>query len=253
MGDLVSILIPAYNAERWIAQTIQSALDQTWSNKEIIVIDDGSRDKTLAVARMFESKSVRVETQDNMGACATRNRSLSLAQGDFIQWLDADDLLDPGKIRHQMEAQERIPGSRVLFTSAWGRFYFCVSRARFTPGPLWADLEPVEWMIRKFETCDWMNPTAWLVSRKLIDMAGLWDERLSLSGDDDGEYVFRLVAASDSCGLSIRPGVTTGRATSEASTGAAPTKPWSPWSCPSSSRLPICSSFKAPNGRGGRA
>jgi glycosyltransferase involved in cell wall biosynthesis len=60
MTPLVSILIPAYNAEPWIADTIKSALDQTWPNKEIIVVDDGSKDKTLSVARQFASKSVSV-------------------------------------------------------------------------------------------------------------------------------------------------------------------------------------------------
>ena len=65
MKPLVSILIPAYNAERWIADTIRSALAQTWPRKEIIVIDDGSRDRTLEIARQFASREVRVITQQN--------------------------------------------------------------------------------------------------------------------------------------------------------------------------------------------
>src|SRR5437588_1977285 len=98
MSDLVSILIPAYNAERWIRQSILSAINQTWDRKEIIVVDDGSTDLTLSVAKSLESKSVKVVTQINAGACKARNKALSLAQGDFIQWLDADDLLHPEKI-----------------------------------------------------------------------------------------------------------------------------------------------------------
>jgi glycosyltransferase involved in cell wall biosynthesis len=97
-GPLVSILIPAYNAEPWIAETIGSALAQTWSNKEIIVVDDGSSDQTLRIAKLFAGKTVSVVTQVNQGAAAARNRAYSLCQGDYIQWLDADDLLDRDKV-----------------------------------------------------------------------------------------------------------------------------------------------------------
>src|SRR5438477_8120607 len=104
MRPLVSILIPAYNAERWIADTIRSALGQTWLRKEIIVVDDGSRDRTLSIAQRFSSKSVSVVTQENQGASAARNRALALSQGESIQWLDADDLLAPDKIAKQVDA-----------------------------------------------------------------------------------------------------------------------------------------------------
>ena len=94
MQPLVSILIPAYNAQQYIAETIRSALAQTWPRKEIIIVDDGSIDGTLALARSFASASVQVVTQQNQGAAAARNKAFSLCQGDFIQWLDADDPLN---------------------------------------------------------------------------------------------------------------------------------------------------------------
>src|ERR1035437_3336855 len=87
---LVSILIPAFNAQDWITDTLRSAIAQTWDRKEIIVVDDGSRDQTLAIARRFESDDVRVVTQKNQGAAAARNKAFSLSQGEYIQWLDAD-------------------------------------------------------------------------------------------------------------------------------------------------------------------
>src|SRR5262249_15570247 len=96
-APLVSILIPAYNAEPWIADTLRSALAQTWPNTEIIVVDDGSRDETLKVARQFECAKLRVITHKNQGAAATRNVAFSLSRGEYIQWLDADDLLAPDK------------------------------------------------------------------------------------------------------------------------------------------------------------
>ncbi len=93
MKPLVSILIPAYNAEQWLGDTLKSALAQTWERKEIVIVDDGSTDGTLALARQFESDVVRVFTQKNQGAAATRNSAFAFSKGDYIQWLDADDLL----------------------------------------------------------------------------------------------------------------------------------------------------------------
>ncbi len=195
MRPIVSILIPAYNVERWLADAIRSALGQTWPHKEIIVVDDGSRDRTLSVARQFASRGVSVVTQTNQGAAADRNRALSLSQGDYIQWLDADDVLATDKIAKQMEAAQEHQSKRVLFSSAWGAFMYRVSRAQFCPTPLWCDLSPVEWLLRKMGQNLHMQTATWLVSRELTEAAGPWDTRLSL--DDDGEYFSRVVLASD--------------------------------------------------------
>jgi glycosyltransferase involved in cell wall biosynthesis len=194
VAPLVSILIPAYNAEKWIGETIVSAVKQTWDNKEIIVVDDGSRDKTLEVARRFESSIVKVVTQENMGACGARNKALSLAQGDYIQWLDADDLLAPDKISKQLNNRPTLADEWTLFSSGFGTFFYRPWKAEFTPNTLWKDMTPVEWITSKFEGNIWMNPAVWLVSRKLSETAGPWDVRLSL--DDDGEYFCRAVLAS---------------------------------------------------------
>src|SRR5947207_15694099 len=83
MKPLVSILIPAYNAERWIAETMRSALRQTWPNKEILVVDDGSTDQTLRIARQFPSKAISVVSQKNQGAAAARDRAFDLCQVDY--------------------------------------------------------------------------------------------------------------------------------------------------------------------------
>jgi glycosyltransferase involved in cell wall biosynthesis len=195
MRPLISILIPAYNADRWIGDTIRSALEQTWPRKEIIVVDDGSKDKTLSVARQFASGTVSIVTQENQGASAARNKALELCQGDYIQWLDADDLLAPNKVAKQMEAAEECQSERILFSSAWGAFMYRVSRAQFSPTPLWSDLSPIEWLLRKMGQNLHMQTATWLVSRELTEAAGPWDTRLSL--DDDGEYFSRVVLASN--------------------------------------------------------
>jgi glycosyltransferase involved in cell wall biosynthesis len=194
MPPLVSILIPAYNAERWIAETIRSALGQTWPRKEIIVVDDGSTDRTLAVARKFQSNDVRVVTQPNQGAGAARNRAFSLSRGSYVQWLDADDLLSPEKVAHQIQAAGQTKDGRTLFSCPWAFFRSRPGKAKFVSTPLWADLAPTEWLTRKWEGNWHVSDATWLVSRELTEAAGPWDTRLSF--DDDGEYFFRVINAS---------------------------------------------------------
>jgi glycosyltransferase involved in cell wall biosynthesis len=192
LKPLVSILIPAFNAQEWIADTVRSAIAQTWEQKEIIVVDDGSTDNTLAIARRFESECVRVVTQQNQGAAATRNNAFSLGHGDYIQWLDADDLLAPDKIALQMEESR---GKRMLLSSAWGQFMYRYYRTQFVPTALWCDLSPVEWLLRKMGQNLHMQTATWLVSRELTEAAGPWNT--SLLGDDDGEYFSRVLLKSD--------------------------------------------------------
>src|SRR5690349_8578340 len=148
-SPLVSILIPAYNAEQWIGETLESALQQTWPNTEIIVVDDGSTDGTLQAARQFTARGVKVSTQPNSGAAAARNKAFELSKGEYIQWLDADDLLSSQKIAAQMEIAQRAQDKRLLLSSGWGEFMYRPAKAEFIPSPLWEDLSPVEWVLRK--------------------------------------------------------------------------------------------------------
>lgn len=195
MAELVSILIPAYNAERWIRDCLVSALSQTWRRKEVIVVDDGSSDRTVEVARMFESEHVRILMQANRGASAARNLALSVAQGDYIQWLDADDVLLPGKIAAQMA--EAGPGARcrTLFSGEWAEFYRYPGAAVSMQNSLWEDLLPTEWLYRKTARNAWMAIETWLVSRWLTEAVGPWNE--NLHRDNDGEYFNRVVAKAD--------------------------------------------------------
>jgi len=194
MQPLVSILIPAFNAQEWIADTLRSAIAQTWDRKEINVVDDGSSDRTLEIARQFESESVRVISQKNQGAAAARNKAFSHSQGDYVQWLDADDLLASDKIARQMEVPDGQGSPWTLLSSSWGHFMYRSYRAQFIPTALWSDLSPAEFLLRKLEQKVCMQTAVWLVSRELTEAAGPWDTKLSL--DDDGEYFCRVLLAS---------------------------------------------------------
>jgi glycosyltransferase involved in cell wall biosynthesis len=193
MKPLVSILIPAYNVEQWIAETLESALAQTWQNKEIIVVNDGSKDNTLAVVKRFESAIVKVINQENQGQSAAENRALKEAQGNFIAYLDADDLLAPDKIERQVHFLGS-ENSEFVAAGEWARFYKSPEEALFIPQPLWADLSPVDWLVCAWEGHYMMHGATWLIPRKIADRAGFWDEKLSLINDFD--YFSRILLAS---------------------------------------------------------
>lgn len=105
---LVSIITPCYNAERYVGEAIRSALNQTYRNKEVIVIDDGSTDRSPEVIKSFGER-IRWETGPNRGGCAARNRGLHIARGELIQFNDADDLLHPSKLMRQVPLSVRHP------------------------------------------------------------------------------------------------------------------------------------------------
>jgi glycosyltransferase involved in cell wall biosynthesis len=136
-----------------------------------------------------------VVTQANQGAAAARNKAFSLSQGDYIQWLDADDLLSPDKIARQLEALGQHTSKRTLLSSGWGHFFYRYHRANFIPTALWCDLSANEWLMRKMGQNLHMQTATWLVSRELTAAAGQWNTELAV--DDDGEYFCRVLLESD--------------------------------------------------------
>ena len=203
MKPLVSILITAYNAENTIADTLESAIAQTWQRKEIIVVDDGSTDSTAEVARGF--KEVRVVSTENYGLSGAQNNAFPLSQGDYIQYLDADDLLAPDKIERQLAALRECDSRRILLSSPWAPFYYRVRHACFVRNSLWQDLSPVDWLSRAMRENLHMQNATWLVSRQLAKAAGPWDTRLHF--DQDGEYFCRVVLASEGTRFVPRTGI----------------------------------------------
>jgi teichuronic acid biosynthesis glycosyltransferase TuaG len=116
---LVSVIIPAYNAEDYIAEAIQSVCDQTWQNWELIVVDDGSTDETAEIASdlcQCDSR-IRLITRENGKLAKARNTGMSAASGEFVAFLDADDIWHPGKLERQIAAYDET-GADVIFTDA---------------------------------------------------------------------------------------------------------------------------------------
>jgi glycosyltransferase involved in cell wall biosynthesis len=195
----VSIIIPAYNAARWIADTLQSALAQTWKNKEIILIDDGSTDDTVAIAERHECTVLKIIRQDNQGPGVARNKAFQESQGDYIQYLDHDDLLSPEKVEAQLKVLMESPPRMVGVSSA---VYFMDGQdphdAKRQDGwPMVSTDDPVNWLIDLFGPdgpFSMVPPGCWLTPRVLVEEAGAWDERPT--PDDDGEFFTRVIVRS---------------------------------------------------------
>jgi len=192
MEPLVSILIPLYNAERWIEETLRSALGQTWSNTEIIVVDDGSTDNSLKIARSFQSQGVTLLTQDNRGACTARNRAFTASNGELIQYLDADDLMAPDKIEIQVRRLCEEP-PRSIANARWHPFETEVDEAPQASSS--EDCEdPLEWLLAWTRGDGGTRPHAWLTPRSVIRDAGPWREDLRVN--QDGEFFSRVLLES---------------------------------------------------------
>jgi glycosyltransferase involved in cell wall biosynthesis len=113
-NPLVSAIIPAYNAERYVGEAIQSVLDQDYKSMELIIVDDGSKDKTAQIIKQFGG-AVRYFFQENAGLAAALNRGVNVAKGDYFAFLDSDDRWLPYKISQQMAAFGRDPGLDIVF------------------------------------------------------------------------------------------------------------------------------------------
>lgn len=113
---MISVIIPAYNAERTILETIKSVQEQTFSDFEIIVINDGSKDKTVEIVQSIKDDRIKIFSYENGGLCTARNRGISHATGEFIAFLDADDLWTPDKLELQLTLLKQHPEAGVAYS-----------------------------------------------------------------------------------------------------------------------------------------
>jgi glycosyltransferase involved in cell wall biosynthesis len=114
VSELVSVIIPAYNAAKYLDEAIDSVAGQTHDRVEIVVVDDASTDDTAAVAGRYGS-ALRLVTQDHLGHAAARNHGVRVSTGRYIAFLDADDLWEPDKLASQLAAFAADPGLDIVF------------------------------------------------------------------------------------------------------------------------------------------
>ncbi len=196
----VSILIPCFNAERWIGQSIQSALDQTYTAKQVIVVDDGSSDGSLEVIQSFGDK-IRWETGPNRGGNAARNRLLELATGQWLQYLDADDYLLPDKIQGQINYLSEFPDTDILCSPTWFEEW------KSSDGPLPRVITPIPeprdpWVL----LAKWQLPQTGgpLWRRDFLAQAGGWNVEMPCC--QEHELYLRLLQSGAVCRFHDEPG-----------------------------------------------
>ncbi|MBI9062174.1 MAG: glycosyltransferase family 2 protein [Marinilabiliaceae bacterium] len=192
----VSILIPLYNSEKYIGKTIQSAINQTYPNIEIVIIDDGSTDNSFQLAKQFESGQVKVYHQTNKGASSARNLAFKYSTGDLIQYLDADDLLHPEKIELQVSSYLNYDHQTII-SGTWGRFNNDIKDVIWEKQTTNKDYNnPINWLIDSWNGLGMAAMHSWLIPRYLIEKAGPWNESLSLN--DDGDFFCRVLLQAES-------------------------------------------------------
>lgn len=175
-APLVSVVIPCWNAAGLVGEAIESALAQTWPNVEIVVVDDGSTDSSLDVIKSYGDR-VRCETGPNRGGSAARNRGLELARGDLIQFLDADDILYPGRLEKMAEAA--VAAGPDAFTYADWDYDDPAGRRRRLPGP-YDGSDPFCWLLRN--NLQTSSPLHWAHT---LHAVGGFDESLPRSQEFD--------------------------------------------------------------------
>ena len=194
-GELVSVIIPTYNRADLIGETLESVLAQTYRPIEILVVDDGSTDDTESVVRSYEAKlteglALRYLRQEHSGAPTARNRGLADSGGDFIQFLDSDDTIAPGKLRAQVAALAAKPSVSVAY-GPW-RCEYLGRKRRLGPKQQEAPQESEDSMLRGYLSGRWYLPLhGYLFSRAAVVAVGPWDETL-LRGQD-ADYMIRCL------------------------------------------------------------
>jgi glycosyltransferase involved in cell wall biosynthesis len=191
---LVSILMPCYNAASYVESAVTSAIEQTWPAKEIIVVDDGSTDRSGEILDGLRTRGIKVIHQPNMGQSAAANRAFAESNGDYIKFFDADDLLERNTVELQVE---RLEGTQTAVASCeWGRFYGDqLATFKLNPQSTWRDMEASDWLVEAWRDARPMMQCAlWLIPRAVLNASGGWDERLSLI--NDFEFFARVLCHS---------------------------------------------------------
>jgi len=178
---LVSVIIPTYNRQDFIAESINSVLVQTYTNLEILVVDDGSTDNTRSIIENISDSRLHYIYQPNRGRSNARNHALSRATGKFITFLDSDDLYLPNKIELQVNYLIKNVGTKVVYTSA-----YCINEK----GEMLSEkyIASVSGWIYKdvafFRPVTITLPTV-MTYREVIDDVGFFDETMHRFEDTD--------------------------------------------------------------------
>ncbi|MEL6580569.1 MAG: glycosyltransferase [Cyanobacteria bacterium J06621_12] len=189
-NDLVSVIIPAYNAEATIVETVNSVLAQTYANFELIIIDDGSSDRTWSLLQNLADSRIKVYSYENAGVSTARNRGIERSQGEFVSFLDADDCWTPNKLELQIAAlqnssQAALAYSWVYFKSEIAANSYADTSVIYT-GNVYAEL-----LLKNFLH----NGSNALIRSNILKEVGLFDPQLKAA--EDWDFYLRIAVQHD--------------------------------------------------------
>ena len=188
-----SLIIPTFNHARFVGAAIDSALAQTVSAFEVIVVDDGSTDETPAVLARYAGR-VRVLRQENRGLSAARNAGLAAAHGTFVSFLDADDVMAPTKLAAQLEVLERSHAVGWTYCDVLMETVATGTTARASERFGYASRALDGWLFPELIHGNFIPAIAPLVRRTALEVAGGFDERLTALEDWDMWLRLSLIA-----------------------------------------------------------
>lgn len=199
---IVSVIIPVYNSENTIKETIESVINQTYSNLEIIVVNDGSTDKSENEIFAINDSRIIYKFQENQGSPIAKNLGLSIAKGKYIQFLDADDILSVDKIENQVEL---LDGKTDAVCVCRTQIFYDVSELKnnnlqeIDTEFLKFSTNPIEFLLNLhgvYGRDGMVQPNAYLTPMAIINKSGPWSPLLSRSPDDDSEFFCRILLHS---------------------------------------------------------
>jgi GT2 family glycosyltransferase len=183
----ISVIIPAYNAERTILETIASVQKQTFLDLEIIAIDDGSTDKTAELLKGVTDERLKIFYYENSGVATARNRGISKAAGEFIAFLDADDLWTPDKLELQLTALQQHPEAGVAYS--WNYFFVDGKEEIFSGESFYFEGNVYPQLLVQNFLANGSNP---LIRSKIVESVGKFDPTFPHCADWD--FYLRLAA-----------------------------------------------------------
>ena len=189
----VTIIIPLHNGALYIEETLKSCFAQSYPHLEIIVVENSSSDASYEVVQQIADPRLQLYQLESANAAKARNYGFSKSSGDYVMFLDADDVLASQKIELQLKALEQKP-TGWLASCAWAKFDDVISEAQVEEQEVWRIEKPLDWLVKAMTGSGMMALAGWLMPRQLIEQAGVWNEHLSLH--DDGEFMSRILLAS---------------------------------------------------------
>ena len=198
----VSVIIPAYKAGKYVSQTLDSIINQTFKNLDIIIIDDGSSDNTSEIILKYCKRDSRINYyfQENKGCSASKNAGLLKAKGEFIQYLDADDILSPEKIEIQMKSILDKPNAIAVCNTVIIGESIDQSSGYIDAKIINKQGSGFEFLLRLLGSegkCGMVQPNAYLIPKQIAEKIGEWNDKISPSPDEDGEYFTRALLCAE--------------------------------------------------------